>query len=103
MSLLANIKKANDAFAVGLQKLYGTPITIWLCILFSVFGAFVTADVLNKMTFWSNAVQLVFCPLSIYVSGLALKKQSENKKHLDALHDKVDAVHEHLGISAKES
>lgn len=101
MSLINSVKKVNDSFAVGLQKLYGQPLTIWLCILFSIFGAFVGSETLNKMTFWSNAVQLVFCPLSIYVASLALRKQNENKKHLDKLHDKVDAVHEHLGIKRK--
>ena len=89
--LFTRLKTMNDAFAVGLSKAYGTPLAIWFCILFSLCGAFVAADVLNKMTFWSNAIQLVFCPLSIYVSSITLKHTHDQKK-------KIELIHKHLGI-----
>lgn len=82
------MKEINNKFAVGLSKVYGNPLLIYACIVFSLFGAFVSADVLNKMTFWSNAIQLVFCPLSVYVALLN--------------HNHIKKIHKHLGIEEEK-
>jgi hypothetical protein len=93
--------KLNDKAALGLMAVYGMAITIWLFALYSLLGAFVSNSVQNNMLYWSNAAQLVFCPLSIYVGKLVLKSHKEIHRKTDENSAKLDAIHKHLGIKQK--
>ena len=74
-------KGANNWAAVRLAALYGAAATIWLFAAYSVLGAvFVSHQV--TLLYWSNAAQLVFCPLMTYV-GNQLGKQQAAKADAD--------------------
>lgn len=62
------IVKLNDKAAFRLAAFYGAAITIWLFALYSLMGA-VFAKEQPTMLYWSNAAQLVFCPLMVYVGN----------------------------------
>jgi len=85
------IVKLNDWAALKLMAVYGAAITIWLFALYSLLGAVVSNSTQNHMLYWSNAAQLVFCPLSIYVGTKLLKTHKDTN-------DKITAIHKHLGV-----
>jgi len=93
--------KINDWAALKLMAIYGMAITIWLFALYSLLGAVVSSSTQNNMLYWSNAAQLVFCPLSIYVGKMVLKSHKEIHRKTDENADKLDAIHKHLGIQNK--
>lgn len=66
--------KVNDWAALRLAAFYGAAVTIWLFALYSVLGAVFTKEQVTLL-FWSNAAQLVFCPLMVYVGNLLGKGQ----------------------------
>ena len=82
----------NDQVAQGISKVYGNPLMIWASIFFSICGAFVSAAVLAKMTYWSNAFQLVYCFVSVYLAiqnvSHAVKLHHSHKE----LHAKLDRI-----------
>lgn len=103
-SFVTNGKKAlghfTDRFATWLSGVYGKPATIWAFIGYSLVGAFVTVDILNKMLYWSNTVQLVFCAVSTYVGVKILKRQQAqdkaNHKALTHIANVVDTIADHV-------
>lgn len=96
------IVRLNNWAALRLMAIYGAAITIWVFALYSLLGALVSPTTQNTMLFWSNAAQLVFCPLSIYVGNLVLKNHKQQAAKQDELHAKVDAIHTHLGIKQEK-
>jgi hypothetical protein len=88
---MKSLKSFNDTAALKLFTFYGAALTIWLFALYSFLGAFVSNDTLNHMLYWSNAAQLIFCPLSLYAVNLLHTQQK-------VTHDGVKAIHKHLGI-----
>ena len=86
----------TDRFATWLSNLYGRPATIWAFIGYSAVGVFVAVDTLNKMLYWSNTVQLVFCAVSTYVGVKVLNNQraqeKANHKALTHLANVVDLI-----------
>lgn len=80
------LKKVNDWAALRLAAVYGAAITIWLFAAYSMGGALVSNTTQNHMLYWSNAAQLIFCPLMVYVGNLLGKGQSA----------KADADHQAL-------
>lgn len=69
------------------MAVYGAALTIWIFALYSLAGALVSSDTQNHMLYWSNAAQLIFCPLSIYVGSKIMqhqKKQADNHEELKA-------------------
>lgn len=95
------LTKLNDWAALKLMAIYGMAITIWIFALYSLLGAVVSSSTQNHMLYWSNAAQLVFCPLSIYVGKKLVDNQKTHKQDMTDLHTKIDAVHKHLGITNK--
>lgn len=93
---LVALKRFNDRFAIGLSNLYGNPLLIWVSIAFSISGAFVTDVVLGKMTYWSNAAQLIFCFVSVYTALLNLKAHKEMKAGHEEHAKKIDEIHKVL-------
>jgi hypothetical protein len=81
--------KLNNWAALKLMALYGAAITIWLFALYSLLGAVVSSSTQNHMLYWSNAAQLVFCPLSIYVGSKLLKSHKDTN-------DKITEIHKHI-------
>lgn len=79
------IVKVNDFAAFKLAALYGAAVTIWLFACYSILGA-VFAKEQVTLLYWSNAAQLVFCPLMVYVGNKLGKSQQA----------KADADHEAL-------
>jgi hypothetical protein len=79
-------KKVNDWAALRLAGVYGAAATIWAFAAYSLFGAAVSNSTQNHMLYWSNAAQLVFCPLMVYVGNLIGRGQQA----------KADADHEAL-------
>lgn len=98
--------KVNDRFATWLSNLYSKPATIWAFIGYSLTGAFVTADILNKMLYWSNTAQLVFCAVSTYVGVKILKKQDRkdaaDHKALTHIANVVDFIADHVAESCDD-
>lgn len=89
------IKKVNDHAALRLAAFYGAAVTIWLFAAYSMLGAvFVSQQ--PTMLYWSNAAQLIFCPLMVYVGNLLGKGQSAkaDADHLALTHiaTTVDAI-----------
>jgi hypothetical protein len=78
---------------VRLAAVYGAGLTIWLFAGYSIIGVFVPDDALARMLYWSNAAQLVFCPLSVYVANLALRRQQATVDKVHELHGKVHDIH----------
>lgn len=89
------MRKFNDLAAFKLAAFYGAAITIWLFALYSVMGAVFPAEQVT-MLYWSNAAQLVFCPLMVYV-GNKLDKAQKAKEDADHL------ALTHLAQTADES
>ncbi|MBT8160974.1 MULTISPECIES: hypothetical protein [Arthrobacter] len=94
--MLAKLKALNDKAALALAAAYGSALCIWMFAGFSIIGAFVPDMVLAKMLYWSNAAQLVFCPLSVYVSALVLRRQQAMKAKHDETHALVKEMHTHV-------
>ena len=90
------ISNLNDAAAFKLMALYGTALTIWLFALYSLTGALVTNDTQAHMLYWSNAAQLVFCPLSIYVGNKIMADQKKIHAKHDANAAQIAAIHTHI-------
>ena len=78
-------RKLNDAAAFRLAAFYGAAITIWLFACYSVLGAVFSSEQVTLL-YWSNAAQLVFCPLMVYVGNQLGKGQAA----------KADADHQAL-------
>lgn len=79
-------KRITDLLATKLSAIYGNPIMIWASIIFTIIGAFVTDEVLNKMLYWSNGAQLIFCFVSVYVALLSVQSHKKHAEKLDAIH-----------------
>lgn len=94
--MLSRLKALNDRAALALAAAYGSALTIWTFAGYSLIGAFVPDSTLATMLYWSNAAQLVFCPLSVYVGKLMLDKQGVSHAKHDELAAKVDAIHDHI-------
>lgn len=90
------LKSINDWGATHLSKIYANPLLIWACVVFTLWGAFVDTTTLGKMTYWSNGVQLIFCPLSVYLSVLSLKKHAEAKERHETLNNDVQQIKDKL-------
>ncbi|HEY6278718.1 MAG TPA: hypothetical protein VIX86_20590 [Streptosporangiaceae bacterium] len=85
--------RANNWAALRLAAFYGAAATIWLFAVYSLFGALVSQQQQVTMLYWSNAAQLVFCPLMVYVGNLLGRGQQA----------KADADHEaltHIALAA---
>lgn len=103
--ILKSLKKVNDWAAFKLAAIYGAAITIWIFAVYSLLGALVSNETQNHMLYWSNAAQLVFCPLMVYVGNQINKSHKENSKQIKANHEEVikhiKRVHSSLGIEDK--
>ena len=88
--------KLNERMALKLMALYGMAITIWLFALYSLTGAVVSSSTQNHMLYWSNAAQLVFCPLSIYVGNTILKHNKAQADKADEMHEHIKAIHKQV-------
>lgn len=82
--ILKKIVEANDWAALKLMAFYGLAVTIWLFAVYSLLGAVVSSDTQSHMLYWSNAAQLVFCPLSIYVGKKIMNKSESHHQELKA-------------------
>ena len=82
------VKKANDWAAFRLAALYGAALTIWLFAIYSTLGV-VFSKYQVTLLYWSNAAQLVFCPLMVYVGNLLDKKA---KAKADADHEAMTHI-----------
>lgn len=91
--MIARLKALNDKAALKLAAIYGAGLTIWIFAGYSIVGAFVPDDTLAKMLYWSNAAQLVFCPLSVYVQTLVLDRQKTMHAKHDDMAQRVDEIH----------
>ena len=72
--------RLTDKFAVWLANLYGRPLAIWAFILYGAIGVLVSVGTLNRMLYWSNTIQLVFCAVSTYVGVKMLKNQRSQEQ-----------------------
>jgi len=90
---IQKLKKLNDAAAVKLSNFYAWPLMIWLSIVFSIIGGFVSSAILSKMLYWSNSFQLVFCFVSVYVAVLNVKMHNEVKQTHAEMHAMIKDIH----------
>lgn len=91
--MFKKIKRINDWAAFKLAAVYGAAITIWVFALYGLAGAFVSTDTQNHMLYWSNAAQLVFCPLMVYVGNQLSKNHKEVQKNHSEHMAKLESIH----------
>lgn len=90
------LRRVNDSAAFRLAAFYGAAATIWLFACYSILGAVFTGEQVTLL-YWSNAAQLVFCPLMVYVgnqlgSGQQAKADADHQAltHIATVVDKID-------------